>query len=70
MFLSFLLERAKGEVKTGAKFIRDFVLNHPAYKHDSIINDKIAYDLMSSVVNMSKCPDERTKLLSKKWSNQ
>lgn len=31
IFLSFLLERAKGEIITGAKFMRNFVLNHPAY---------------------------------------
>jgi glutamate--cysteine ligase catalytic subunit len=31
IFLAFLLERAKGEVKTGARFIRDFVLEHPEY---------------------------------------
>ena len=32
MFMAFLLERARGEVITGAKYIRDFVLNHPDYK--------------------------------------
>jgi glutamate--cysteine ligase catalytic subunit len=31
-YMNFLLARAKGEVPTGAKFIREFVLNHPAYK--------------------------------------
>lgn len=31
-YLSFLSARAKGEVPTDARFIRDFVLNHPSYK--------------------------------------
>jgi glutamate--cysteine ligase catalytic subunit len=31
-FTNFLLARSKGEVPTGARFIRDFVLNHSAYK--------------------------------------
>lgn len=31
-YLSFLTDRAKGEVPTGARFIRDFVVNHPDYK--------------------------------------
>lgn len=31
VYLSFLLSRARGEVKTGARMIRDFVLNHPSY---------------------------------------
>ena len=25
--------------------MRQFVMNHPAYKHDSIVSDEIAYDL-------------------------
>lgn len=29
LYMDFMLARAKGEVITGAKFIRDFVLNHP-----------------------------------------
>lgn len=62
-----MLERSKGEVKTGARFIRDFVLNHVDYKHDSIVSNKIAYDLMSSIINMNNDPEERAKLLGKKW---
>ena len=31
-YLSFLSARAKGEVPTGARFIRDFVESHPSYK--------------------------------------
>jgi glutamate--cysteine ligase catalytic subunit len=69
-YMQFLLERATGEVKTGARYIRDFVFNHPEYKQDSVVGNKIAYDLMSSIVNMSKCPEERAKLLGKKWQNQ
>lgn len=67
LFLNFLLERSKGEVRTGARFIRDFVLNHPDYKHDSIISNQVAYDLMSTIINMNHSPDERAKLLGKKW---
>jgi len=36
-YLEFLRKRARGEIPTGARFIRDFVLNHPEYKKDSII---------------------------------
>ena len=39
--LDLLLKRASGEVKTGAKFMRDIVLNHPNYEHDSIVNNRI-----------------------------
>lgn len=31
-YMNFLVRRSKGEVPTDAKFIRDFVTKHPAYK--------------------------------------
>jgi len=49
VYLNFLLARARGQVKTGARVIRDFVMSHPAYKHDSIIPNEIAYDLVKSI---------------------
>jgi glutamate--cysteine ligase catalytic subunit len=68
MFMSFLVERSKREIITGAKYMRDFVLNHPAYENDSIVSNKIAFDLMSKVVNMNNDPEERAKLLGKKYN--
>mmetsp|Transcript_1775 Transcript_1775/g.1953 ORF Transcript_1775/g.1953 Transcript_1775/m.1953 type:complete len:319 (+) Transcript_1775:972-1928(+) len=44
--IEFLLKRAKGEIKTGARFMRDLVLNHPEYEQDSVVNDHICYDLV------------------------
>ena len=35
VILDFLVARSKGEVPTGAKFIREYVLNHCHYKKDS-----------------------------------
>lgn len=32
IYLQFVLARAKGEVKTGAKYLREIVLNHQDYK--------------------------------------
>jgi hypothetical protein len=31
--------------------IRDFVLSHPEYKFDSIVSNKIAFDLVKSIEN-------------------
>ena len=45
-YMEFLLGRATGKYRTGAKYIRDFVLSHPEYKHDSVISERIAYDLI------------------------
>ena len=45
-YLDFLRDRARGKYKTGAKLIRDFVMNHDDYKKDSVISPKVNYDLM------------------------
>ena len=36
--LGFIQARAKGEVPTGARFIRDYVLQHMLYKENSKIS--------------------------------
>lgn len=45
-YAMLLEKRACGKVKTTARFVRDFVDAHPAYQHDSVITQEIAYDLM------------------------
>ena len=52
-YLSFLSARAKGDVPTGASYMRDFVTHHPSYKFDSIVSNEIAYDLMTKLVNIN-----------------
>ncbi len=64
-FLDFLLARAKGNIKTGARYIRDFVTAHPDYKHDSIISNEISYDLMSEIVEMGQDENARERFLGK-----
>lgn len=51
-YLDFISKRASGKYWTGAKYIRNFILNHPLYKHDSIINDKINYDLICHLLKI------------------
>lgn len=50
--LDFLLKRAKGEIKTGARWMRDFVHNHPAYQKDSVVSPEIAYDLVKETAEL------------------
>ena len=57
-YLCFLLKRAKGEIPTGARFMRDFVLRHPEYKKDSVVSPNIAYDLME-VVDSLEDPESK-----------
>lgn len=52
------MDRAQGKIKTGARYIRDFVLSHPEYKQDSVVNNKIAYDLVSAIINLSNSAEE------------
>lgn len=45
-YLELISSRASGKLITTAQWIRNFVQNHPNYNHDSIVNDRIAYDLL------------------------
>lgn len=45
MYLNFLADRSKGKILTDAKFMRNYVLNHPGYKKDSLLTDEILYDM-------------------------
>lgn len=60
-YLRLISHRAKGKVKTTARFIRDFVRSHPHYEHDSVVNESINYDLISFLDKLSKgevnCPE-------------
>ncbi|XP_033859109.1 glutamate--cysteine ligase catalytic subunit-like [Acipenser ruthenus] len=45
-YLKLIKKRASGELMTTARWMREFVANHPEYKQDSVITDKINYDLI------------------------
>ncbi len=49
--MTFLLARAKGQLKTCARLMRDFVINHPEYQHDANVSNHICYDLIKEVGN-------------------
>ena len=51
-YLNFLSKRASGELWTDAKYIRNFILNHPKYNRDSKINDEINYDLIKHILKI------------------
>ncbi|CAI5442367.1 unnamed protein product [Caenorhabditis angaria] len=62
-YLNFISKRATGEINTLAHWMRDFVGNHPDYKHDSEVNDTIIYDLMVKMNAISNGEEHCTKLL-------
>ena len=45
-FIRFLAKRARGEIKTGARFMRDFIQAHPKYMKDSKLNEQVCWDLV------------------------
>jgi hypothetical protein len=54
---------------TNATWMRHFVANHPSYKHDSVVTDEIAYDLLWKMTkianNEDHCPEVLPRILSK-----
>jgi len=45
-YMEFIIARATGELPTIASWMRSFVTNHKDYKHDSVVSEKIASDLV------------------------
>lgn len=41
-----------GKLVTPASWIRNFIVTHPAYKHDSVVSDEINYDLAKAIDEM------------------
>lgn len=52
-YLDLIRKRANGTLWTGARWIREYVASHPAYKHDSVVSEEICYDLVKAVEEMS-----------------
>lgn len=49
---SFYVARAKRDIVSNARFIRNFVLSHKAYNNDSIVSDEIVTDLLDTLLNI------------------
>jgi glutamate--cysteine ligase catalytic subunit len=60
-YIDLVVKRAKGELPTPAKWMRDFYVKHPDYKHDSVVSELMAKDLVEEVVRIShgekQCPE-------------
>lgn len=53
-YLNLISCRAKGKLKTTARWIRDFVQSHPDYKQDSLVSESINYDLLLKCAQISE----------------
>ncbi|KAH8552130.1 glutamate-cysteine ligase-domain-containing protein [Umbelopsis sp. PMI_123] len=62
-YLDLIKRRANGSLMTGATWMRQFVQNHPDYKHDSVVSQEINYDLMKTIEKISNGELEVPELL-------
>ncbi|KAL3206995.1 hypothetical protein MRX96_052738 [Rhipicephalus microplus] len=53
-YLNLIQKRASGELLTTASWMRKFITTHPDYKQDSVVSERINYDLL---LLMSKIQD-------------
>ncbi|KAF4122660.1 glutamate--cysteine ligase catalytic subunit, partial [Geosmithia morbida] len=49
-YLDLIGRRASGELDTAARWIRNYVAAHPAYRGDSVVDDELTHDLVGAVV--------------------
>ncbi|XP_031569988.1 glutamate--cysteine ligase catalytic subunit-like isoform X2 [Actinia tenebrosa] len=60
-YLKLIQKRASGELMTTARWMRQFVHDHPSYKKDSVVSEEICYDLMNMCNKIAngeeKCPE-------------
>ncbi|XP_054425466.1 glutamate--cysteine ligase catalytic subunit isoform X2 [Pteronotus mesoamericanus] len=60
-YLKLIKKRASGELMTVARWMREFIANHPDYKQDSVITDKMNYSLIvkcNQIANeLCECPE-------------
>ncbi|XP_026763971.2 glutamate--cysteine ligase catalytic subunit [Galleria mellonella] len=47
-YLKLIQRRASGEISTMATWMRNFVTSHPQYNKDSVVTEKINYDLLKT----------------------
>jgi len=69
-YLDLVKKRAQGTLCTPATWIRNFIINHPAYKHDSVVSDEINYDLMKAIDELERGVRSAPELLDRLTSNK
>ena len=70
VYFKFISKRAAGEIPSTALFIREFVVHHPEYKHDSKINNSINYDLIKYLQRLERYePDLTAKFFGRDISS-
>ena len=53
-YLDLIRRRASGELWTATKWMRHFVREHPEYEKDSVVTERMCYDLVKAVETITK----------------
>ena len=53
-YLDLIKQRADGTLWTGAKWLRHFVRTHPEYGMDSVVSERVTYDLLKAVEEITQ----------------
>lgn len=85
-YLKLIQRRSSGEISTMASWMRNFVTSHPQYQKDSVVSEKINYDLLKTAYgiqsgtfpaptllgssNVSKTNEDIPKAFSKMMSKE
>jgi glutamate--cysteine ligase catalytic subunit len=64
-YLDLIIQRAKGTLPTPASWMRSFIDKHPQYKHDSIIPDAVARDLVETICSLASGEKHLPELLGR-----
>ncbi|EMP40238.1 Glutamate--cysteine ligase catalytic subunit [Chelonia mydas] len=60
-YLKLIKKRASGELMTVARWMREFIANHPDYRQDSVITDEMNYSLIRKcnqiAQEQAECPE-------------
>jgi hypothetical protein len=62
-YIGLLRMRASGELLTTAQYLRQYVKRHPAYKHDSKLNQQVVYDMLEVCNQITKGERDAPELL-------
>jgi glutamate--cysteine ligase catalytic subunit len=54
-YLDLIRHRADGSLWSTSKWIREFVRGHEEYKGDSVVNERMTYDLMRAAEEIGRC---------------
>ncbi|XP_076326354.1 glutamate--cysteine ligase catalytic subunit-like isoform X2 [Tachypleus tridentatus] len=62
-YLELLQHRASGKLLTTAQWIREYILDHPDYRQDSVVTERINYDLLCTADRIQRGELKSPRLL-------